>query len=228
MRRLIIAVDGYSSCGKSTCAKAIARRMGYVYIDTGAMYRAVTLLALEQGLYDSGTLNRRRLYAALPDLQIDFAYNGESGQPEIRLNGRTVEDRIRSGRVADLVSEVSALRPVRVRMTDLQRKMGTERGIVMDGRDIGTVIFPDADIKIFMTADDDVRAMRRLKELLGKNIETTFEEVKANLLKRDRLDKTRKNSPLKQAEDAIVLDNSHMTPEDQMVWFEGVLQKLKA
>ena len=202
--------------------------MGYVYIDTGAMYRAVTLFALEQGLYDSGTLNRRRLYAALPDLQIDFAYNGESGQPEIRLNGRTVEDRIRSGRVADLVSEVSALRPVRVRMTDLQRKMGTERGIVMDGRDIGTVIFPDADIKIFMTADDDVRAMRRLKELLGKNIETTFEEVKANLLKRDRLDKTRKNSPLKQAEDAIVLDNSHMTPEDQMVWFEGVLQKLKA
>ena len=228
MRRLIIAVDGYSSCGKSTFAKAIARRMGYVYIDTGAMYRAVTLFALEQGLYDSGTLNRRRLYAALPDLQIDFAHNGESGQPEIRLNGRAVEDRIRSGRVADLVSEVSALRPVRARMTDLQRKMGAERGIVMDGRDIGTVIFPDADIKIFMTADDDVRAMRRLKELLGKKIETTFEEVKANLLKRDRLDKTRKNSPLRQAEDAIVLDNSYMTPEDQMVWFEGVLQKMQA
>ncbi|MBQ5997798.1 MAG: (d)CMP kinase [Bacteroidales bacterium] len=228
MHRLIIAVDGYSSCGKSTFAKAIARRMGYVYIDTGAMYRAVTLFALEQGMYDSGTLNRRRLYAALPDLQIDFAHDGESGQPEIRLNGKVVEDRIRSGRVADLVSEVSALKPVRTRMTDLQRRMGADRGVVMDGRDIGTVIFPDADIKIFMTADSDVRAMRRLKELQQKHIETTFEEVKANILKRDRLDKTRKNSPLRQAEDAIILDNSHMTPEDQMVWFEDILQKLQA
>jgi len=224
MQQLIIAIDGYSSCGKSTFAKAIARRMGYVYIDTGAMYRAVTLYVLQHQLFDGVTLDRVQLEEALPRIRVDFARREAGTMPEVRLDGVFVEESIRSGQVADLVSEVSAIPAVRQHMTLLQRRMGVQRGVVMEGRDIGSVVFPDADIKIFMTADSDIRAMRRLKELQQKQMPSTFEEVKANLARRDHLDLTRQSSPLTRAEDAIVLDNSHMTMEEQMVWFEDLLQ----
>lgn len=224
MQKFIIAVDGYSSCGKSTFAKAIARRLQYVYIDTGAMYRAVTLFAVQEGFISDGRLDAGRLCSALGRICIDFVLNEASGTPEIRLNGVCVESQIRSGLVADKVSEVSALAPVREHMATLQRQMGARRGIVMDGRDIGTAIFPDADIKIFMTADSDIRAMRRLKEMQEKGVEASFDEIKANLAKRDYMDVHRDVSPLVQAEDAVVLDNSHMTVEDQMKWFEELLE----
>lgn len=228
MQKFIIAVDGYSSCGKSTFAKAIARHLQYVYIDTGAMYRAVTLYAVQKGFIHDNTLDAERLCLALDKIHIDFVLNPDTGTPEIRLNGSCVEHLIRSGQVADMVSEVSALAPVREHMATLQRAMGVRRGVVMDGRDIGTAIFPDADIKLFMTADSDIRAMRRQKEMQEKGVEASFEEIKANLAKRDDMDVHRAVSPLIQAEDAIVLDNSHMTLEDQMAWFEKLLKDKKA
>lgn len=225
MKKLIIAIDGHSSCGKSTFAKAIAQRLSYIYIDTGAMYRAVALYALQHGALQEGNLDVAKLIQLLSDIHIDFAWNESTRTPEVRLNGQGVEQQIRSIEVSNLVSEVSAVPEVRERMTILQRKMGMARGVVMDGRDIGTVIFPDADIKIFMTADMEVRASRRLKELQEKHIPGTLEEIRSNISKRDHIDQTRATSPLRQAPDAIVLDNSHMTLSDQMQWFENLLQQ---
>ena len=225
MDKLIIAIDGFSSCGKSTLAQAIAKKMGYIYIDTGAMYRSVTLYALQHGMYTGKTLDRKALINALPDIRIDFVLDPVSHVPVVRLNQQPVEHEIRSIEVSDLVSEVSSLPEVRERMMSLQRAMGRQRGIVMDGRDIGTVIFPDADIKLFMTADPEVRALRRLKELESKNIAGTLEEIRANISKRDHLDQTRATSPLIQAPDAIVLDNSQMTMEDELKWFDTLLKQ---
>lgn len=217
--KLIIAIDGYSSCGKSTFAKMIAQRLGYVYIDTGSMYRAVTLFAMRKSLISETTLDQEHLKELLAKVNIRFVRNVTTGQNDTYLNDENVEKEIRSLEVSQYVSQVSRLKFVREKMVDLQRKMGEERGVVIDGRDIGTVVFPNADIKIFMTADPDVRAQRRYDELIAKGDKITFQEVKENLIKRDHIDTTRTESPLKQATDAYVLDNSKLTPDDQMTWF---------
>lgn len=223
--KLIIAIDGYSSCGKSTFAKMIAQKLGYTYIDTGSMYRAVTLFAMRNNLLSDLTSNQEHMKVILNYVNIHFAKNVITGQNDIFLNDENVEEDIRSMDVAKYVSQVSQLKFVREKMVDLQRKMGEERGVVIDGRDIGTVVFPNANIKIFMTADPDVRAQRRYDELIAKGIKINFQEVKENIVKRDILDTTRAESPLKQAPDAYVLDNSHMTFDDQMTWFEKILKK---
>lgn len=219
-RDLIIAIDGHSSTGKSTYAKLIAKELGYVYVDSGAMYRAVTLYCMEHGLFDqtdepeAGEVN-----AQLEHLYITFRRNPETGVNETCINGRVVEQDIRSMAVSDHVSYISTLPDVRTQMVELQREIGQDGGVVMDGRDIGTVVYPHAHIKIFMTARPDVRAERRRKELEGKGIDEDFEKVKRNIMERDRIDSGRATSPLKQAEDAVLLDNSEMTIAEQMSWF---------
>lgn len=219
-KKLIIAIDGFSSTGKSTFAKLIAAELGYVYVDTGAMYRAVTLYCMEMGLFrNTESPDRKMVYGILPGIQISFRRNPETGQNETCLNDRIVEKEIRSMEVSGHVSYISTLADVRKKMVLQQREMGRQGGLVMDGRDIGTVVFPDADIKIFMTADEDVRAERRRKELEGKGILEDFNAVRANIAKRDRIDSGRAESPLKQAPDATVLDNSTMTLDEQMEWF---------
>lgn len=222
---LIIALDGYSSCGKSSFAKAIARELGYMYIDSGAMYRAVTLFAMQKGFIHDHNVDQQKLEQYLSDLVIDFRINPSSLKYETYLNNENVEEQIRSMNVSENVSEVSKIRAVRTRLVALQRKMGEKRGIVMDGRDIGTVVFPNADIKIFMTASLEVRAQRRFKELQDKGIAVSFGEVSQNLAQRDYIDQNREESPLKRADDALVLDNSDMTPKKQMEWFEKILGK---
>ena len=221
--KIIIALDGHSSCGKSTFAKRIASELEYTYIDTGAMYRAVTLACMEAGLFktsDSPPLEK--VEAVLEKVRLDLRYNPSRERTEIYLDGRMVEDRIRSMDVSGHVSYISAMGPVRRKMVEYQRRLGMNRGVVMDGRDIGTVVFPDAELKIFLTASPGVRAMRRYKELIEKGMEASLEQVKENLEKRDRIDSTRKESPLKKAPDARVLDNSQMTVDQQMVWFREV------
>ena len=226
-RKVVIAVDGYSSCGKSTFAKAIAKRLGYAYIDSGAMYRATTLYGLQNGMFDaSGVLNAPNLIAALPLINITFRFNGEKQRNETFLNGVCVEDEIRTIAVADKVSRVAEIGEVREQMVLLQQQMGKEKGIVMDGRDIGTVVFPDAEFKIFMTADPAIRAQRRYDELKAKGEEVDINEVEENIRKRDYIDENREVSPLRQASDALVLDNSHMTVEEQMVWVEEHLNRI--
>jgi cytidylate kinase len=226
-KKVVIAVDGYSSCGKSTFAKAIAKRLGYAYIDSGAMYRATTLYGLQNGMFDgNGVLNAPNLIAALPLINITFRFNGEKQRNETFLNGVCVEDEIRSIAVADKVSRVAEIGEVREQMVLLQQQMGKEKGIVMDGRDIGTVVFPDAEFKIFMTADPAIRAQRRYDELKGKGEEVDINEVEENIRKRDYIDENREVSPLRQASDALVLDNSHMTVEEQMVWVEEHLNRI--
>lgn len=227
MRKLIIAIDGFSACGKSTFAKAIARRLGYAYIDTGAMYRAVTLYALQKGIIDEERVDIPTLAAALDEIHITFQWNAETQKNETFLNGVSVEEEIRQGAVSEKVSEISAIKEVRRKLVSMQQEMGKNKAIVMDGRDIGTGVFPNADIKIFMTASVEVRTQRRYDELLQKGMPADWEKVKQNLLKRDHIDQTRTENPLRQALDAVVLDNSNMTPEEQMVWFEGVLEKVK-
>ncbi|MBP3483446.1 MAG: (d)CMP kinase [Alistipes sp.] len=218
-RKIIIAVDGFSSCGKSTFAKAIAAELGYIFIDTGAMYRAVTLYALEHGAIRSGIVDEEAVVALLGDMDIDFRFNPERGASDIYVNGDLVEGKIRTIEVSNCVSPVSSIRQVRGKLVAMQQAMGRKRGVVMDGRDIGTVVFPDAELKIFMTADPKVRAQRRYDELRAKGDDVSLEEIEANVLSRDRADMTRAISPLRQAEDAIVLDNSHMTVAEQMQWF---------
>lgn len=226
-KKVVIAVDGYSSCGKSTFAKAIAKRLGYAYIDSGAMYRATTLYGLQNGMFDAnGVLNAPNLIAALPLINITFRFNGEKQRNETFLNGVCVEDEIRSIAVADKVSRVAEIGEVREQMVLLQQQMGKEKGIVMDGRDIGTVVFPDAEFKIFMTADPAIRAQRRYDELKGKGEEVDINEVEENIRKRDYIDENREVSPLRKANDALVLDNSHMTVEEQMVWVEEHLNRI--
>ena len=224
-RKITIAIDGYSSTGKSSFAKAIAQRLGYIYVDTGAMYRAVTLYCINNGLLsESGEPHMQKIIQQLLEIKIVFAYNNELGKSETLLNGVNVEADIRSLKVSNHVSAVSAIPEVRSQMVELQRQMGRQGGIVMDGRDIGTVVFPDAELKIFMTANPKVRAMRRFSELEAKGQNVPLQEIEQNIRHRDYEDSHRATSPLRQAKDAVVLDNSHMTPEDQLQWFDKLLE----
>lgn len=219
-KRIIIAIDGHSSCGKSTFAKAIAARLGYIFIDTGAMYRAVTLYALEHGAINSGIVDESQVVAMLPQIEIDFRFNPLRGASDIYVNGDLVEGKIRTIEVSNCVSAVSSIAEVRAKLVAMQQRMGERRGVVMDGRDIGTVVFPEAELKIYMTADPMVRAERRFKELTAKGDNVTIEEIYENVVSRDKADMTRAISPLRKADDAIVLDNSHMSVEQQMEWFD--------
>lgn len=216
MKKIIIAVDGYSSTGKSTTAKAVAKALGYVYIDTGAMYRGVTYLALEKGLVSTQGVEIKPLMKALRHSKFNFVYNPALGFSELYLDGKNIEDNIRSIDVANWVSEIAKQPEVRTFLVNLQRKMGEEKDVVMDGRDIGTVVFPEAELKIFMTASEEVRAQRRFKELQAKGEKVSFEEVLANIKHRDHVDTTRKESPLRKADDAITIDNTHLTIEEQV------------
>ncbi|HUX55300.1 MAG TPA: (d)CMP kinase [Williamwhitmania sp.] len=225
--KITIAIDGYSSCGKSTFAKAIAKEFGYIYIDSGAMYRAVTLAAIRGGaVTEDGKLSKTKVLEMLPSLQIGFVFNASAGRFETMLNGEVIEDAIRTIEVSNLVSPVSAIAEVRTKMVALQQEMGKSKGIVMDGRDIGTVVFPHAELKIFMTADPKVRAMRRYKELQEKCQSVSLEEIEANVRNRDHMDQNREVSPLRKADDALVLDNSYMTPAEQMEWVRTIVEKL--
>jgi cytidylate kinase len=227
-KRIIIAIDGHSSCGKSTFAKAIAARLGYIFIDTGAMYRAVTLYALEHGAITSGIVDEGRVVAMLKDIEIDFRFNPERGASDIYVNGDLAEGKIRSIEVSNCVSAVSSIGEVRAMLVAMQQQMGHRGGVVMDGRDIGTVVFPEAELKIYMTADPMVRAERRYKELTAKGDQVTLEEIYENVVSRDKADMTRAISPLRKADDAIVLDNSHMSVEEQMAWFDEQYQRVCA
>ena len=218
-KKIVIAIDGFSSCGKSTFAKAIAAKLGYIFIDTGAMYRAVTLYALEQGAIVEGVVDQERVEQLLGEVEISFRFNSERGASDIYVNGVYAEDRIRGIEVSNCVSKVSSIGAVREKLVAMQQQMGSERGVVMDGRDIGTVVFPDAELKIFMTADPKVRAERRYKELTAKGDEVTMEEILENVISRDQADMTRAISPLRRAEDALELDNIYMSVEEQMAWF---------
>ena len=225
--KIIIAVDGFSSCGKSTFAKAIAARLGYIFIDTGAMYRAVTLFALEQGAIRSGIVHEDEVAALLDRIAITFRFNPERGASDIYVNGDLAEGKIRTIEVSNCVSRVSAIPEVRAKLVAMQQEMGRRKGVVMDGRDIGTVVFPDAEMKLFMTADPKVRARRRYDELRAMGDEVTLEEIERNVVERDKADMSRRVSPLRQAEDAIVLDNSRMTVDEQMEWFMARLAETK-
>ncbi len=225
-RKIVIAIDGFSSCGKSTFAKAIAARLGYIFIDTGAMYRAVTLYALEHGAVEEGVVDRERVVALLPEVNISFRFNSERGASDVYVNGECVEDKIRSIEVSSTVSKVSCIAEVREKLVAMQQEMGRARGVVMDGRDIGTVVFPDAELKIYMTADARVRAERRYAELVAKGDMVTMEEILENVISRDEADMTREISPLRQADDAVVLDNSYMSVEEQMAWFMERYEKI--
>lgn len=218
-KKIIIAIDGFSSCGKSTFAKSIAARLGYIFIDTGAMYRAVTLYALEHGAIRSGIADEERIVALLPEIAITFRFNPHRGASDIYVNGDLVEGKIRTIEVSNCVSAVSSIREVREKLVAMQQQMGERRGVVMDGRDIGTVVFPDAELKIYMTADPKVRAERRYAELRAKGDEVSFDEVLDNVISRDDADMHRAISPLRKADDAVVLDNSRMTVGEQMEWF---------
>ncbi len=217
--RIIIAIDGFSSCGKSTFAKAIAARLGYIFIDTGAMYRAVTLYAQEHDAIRSGIIDEEAVTRLLDEIAITFRFNPERGASDIYVNGDRVEGKIRTIEVSNCVSGVSAIPAVRRKLVAMQQAMGRQRGVVMDGRDIGTVVFPDAELKLFMTADPAVRAQRRYDELRAKGDEVSLEEIERNVRERDKADMSRAISPLRQAADAVVLDNSHMTVDEQMAWF---------
>ena len=219
VKKIVIAIDGFSSCGKSTFAKAIAARLGYIFIDTGAMYRAVTLCALNQGLVGEQSVDEAAVVAMLDRVNISFKFNSERGASDVYVNGECVEREIRTIEVSSCVSRISSIREVREKLVALQQQMGCDRGVVMDGRDIGTVVFPDAELKIFMTADPKVRAERRYAELTAKGDKVTMEEILENVISRDNADMTRAISPLRQADDAIVLDNSYMSVEEQMAWF---------
>lgn len=218
-KKIIIAIDGHSSCGKSTMAKDLARRIGYVYVDTGAMYRSVTLYALRHGLFNpDGTVKADLLREQMPEISISFKFNPETGRPDTYLNGELVEKDIRSLEVSNHVSPIAAIPFVRADMVAQQQRMGKEKGIVMDGRDIGTTVFPDAELKIFVTASAEVRAQRRFDELKAKGMPADYEDILRNVQERDYIDSHREVSPLRQAADALVLDNSHMTIAEQNDW----------
>jgi cytidylate kinase len=223
-KKIIITVDGYSSCGKSTFAKAIATELGYIYIDSGAMYRAVTLFALRRGLVEDGVANEEGILAAIPEISITFRPDSGTGFSATYINGEKVEREIRDREVSDSVSPVSTIAGVRARLVELQRAMGAGGGVVMDGRDIGTVVFPDAELKIFMTASPEVRAQRRYLELVSKGLPADREAVVKNITDRDRIDSSREASPLRRADDALILDNSDMTPAEQMEWFREIFK----
>ena len=236
MKKIIIAIDGHSSCGKSTMAKQLAKDIGYVYVDTGAMYRAVTLYAMRNGMYPDAGIKEDALKAAVDAgrIQISFKFNAETGRPDTYLNGEKVEDEIRQMEVSNRVSPIAALPFVRALLTEQQQVMGKEKGIVMDGRDIGTAVFPQAEMKVFVTATAKVRAQRRYEELLGKAktqkelAALSFDEVLKNVEERDYIDSHREVAPLRQAEDALVLDNSNMTREEQSAWLLAKYKEIVA
>lgn len=221
---MIIAIDGFSSTGKSTLAKQLASELNYIYVDTGAMYRAVALYALRNGIIDADHFDVEKLIQHLPEIQISFLFNKNLGFAEVYLNNENVEEEIRSIYVSQFVSRVAEISAVRAKLVEQQQAMGVEKGIVMDGRDIGTVVFPDAELKIFMTASAHTRAKRRYDELIAKGQEVTFEEILANVEERDYVDTHREDSPLKKAPDAIEIDNSDLTKAQQ---FEQVLHYVK-
>lgn len=225
MKRITIAIDGHSSCGKSTMAKDLARKIGYVYIDTGAMYRAVTLYAMRHGLIKDGEVKSEALHDEMKNIHISFQLNTDTQRPDTYLNGVYVEREIRSMEVSHHVSQIAALPFVRTAMVDMQREMGKEKGVVMDGRDIGTVVFPNAELKIFVTASAEIRAQRRYDELTAKGEECQLADILENVKQRDYLDSTRETSPLRKADDAIVLDNSNMTIEEQSDWLMKEFRK---
>jgi cytidylate kinase len=227
-KKLTIAIDGYSSSGKSTFAKKIAARLGYIFIDSGAMYRAVTLYALRHGMTAGREVDAEALVGALGEIHIEFRFNPAQGVSDIYLNGEKLGGELRTIEVSELVSEVSKIASVRRKLVEAQREIGREGGVVMDGRDIGTVVFPHADLKIFLTADPAVRAQRRYEELRAAGEDVSLEEIEANIRKRDHEDETREISPLRQASDAVVLDNSHLTLAEQMEWVDARLAKLDA
>jgi cytidylate kinase len=217
MRKITIAIDGFSSCGKSTLAKAIANKLGYRYIDTGAMYRATTLYFMRAGVIgEQGQIDQQQLLDLLDEVDVNFTYNGETKQSETLLNGENVEKEIRSMLVSGHVSKVSLIKEVRKKMVAMQKHMGREKAVVMEGRDIGTAVFPEAELKIFMTADPEVRVRRRYDELISKGQHTTEDEVRKNLEARDYDDTHRKENPLRKAKDAVLLDNSELSPQQQL------------
>lgn len=219
MRKITIAIDGYSSCGKSTMAKDLAREIGYIYVDTGAMYRSVTLFAMRNNLFnEDGSIKTDELKSRMNEINISFKLNGETGRPDTYLNGELVEKEIRSMDVSARVSKIAALPFVREALVAQQQAMGKEKGIIMDGRDIGTVVFPDAELKIFVTASAEVRAQRRYDELKAKGMPANFDDILKNVKERDYIDSHRETSPLRKADDALELDNSHMTIEEQKAW----------
>lgn len=220
MKKITIAIDGYSSCGKSTMAKDLAREVGYIYIDSGAMYRAVTLYCLENQLFTEEGIDTTKLEAALPDIHISFQLNPDTQRPMTFLNGENVEDRIRTMEVSSHVSPVAALPFVREALVKQQQDMGKEKGIVMDGRDIGTAVFPEAELKIFVVASAEIRAQRRYDELKAKGQEASYDEILSNVKERDYIDQNREVSPLRQADDAILLDNSNLTIGEQKQWLK--------
>lgn len=220
-KKIIIAIDGYSSTGKSTIAKQLAAKLGYIYVDSGAMYRTVTLYAMNHQLVDLNTLKKDELIHQLQNIDIQFKFNESLGFAEVYLNGNNVEKKIRTLEVSNLVSKVSAIPEVRKKLVAEQSKIGKDKGVVMDGRDIGTVVFPNAELKLFMTSSADTRAKRRYNELLEKGDKVTYEDVLQNVVERDRIDTTRAVSPLVKAEDAIEIDNSNLTKEEQ---FDKILQ----
>jgi len=219
MSKIIIAIDGHSSCGKSTMAKALAQQVGYIYVDSGAMYRAVTLFALRHQLFNAdGSVKAEALQARMSDVKVHFKLDSATNLPVTYLNEERVEDEIRTLEVSQHVSPIAALPFVREAMTAAQQAMGEEKGIVMDGRDIGTAVFPHAELKIFVTASAEVRAQRRFDELQAKGLPASYEDILKNVQERDYIDSHREVSPLRQAEDALVLDNSHLTREQQNQW----------
>ncbi|NAY93215.1 (d)CMP kinase [Muricauda sp. JGD-17] len=225
MGKITIAIDGYSSTGKSTIAKQLATALGYVYVDTGAMYRAVTHYAIDQGFTDHN-VDAPALIAHLPKINLEFVPNPTTGRSDMYLNGKNVEKEIRTMKVSRQVSKVAAITEVREKLVQMQQQMGKDKGVVMDGRDIGTVVFPDAELKLFMTASAETRAARRYKELLGRGEQVTYEEVLKNVRERDRIDSTREVSPLRKAVDAIELDNSDMGLQEQYNRVHGYALRL--
>lgn len=219
MKKIVIAIDGFSSCGKSTMAKDLARRIGYVYVDTGAMYRSVTLFALNHHLFnEDGSVKADQLEKLMPEVNISFKLNTETGRPDTYLNGVCVENDIRGMEVSSHVSPIAAIPFVREALVAQQQRMGGDKGIVMDGRDIGTTVFPGAELKIFVTASAEVRAQRRYDELKAKGAEANYDDILKNVQERDYIDTHREVSPLRKADDALELDNSHMTIEEQNAW----------
>ena len=227
MKKIIVAIDGHSSCGKSTMAKALARQLGYIYVDTGAMYRAVTLFALQHKLFNAdGTVKAKELQSMMSQVQVSFVLNEDTHLPETHLNGVSVEREIRTMEVSSHVSPIAALPFVREAMVAQQREMGKQKGIVMDGRDIGTTVFPHAELKVFVTASAEIRAQRRFKELQEKGMDANYEAILKNVQERDYIDSHREVSPLCQAEDAILLDNSNMSISNQQQWLLEQVQRI--
>lgn len=219
MKKIVIAIDGYSSCGKSTMAKNLARQLGYVYVDTGAMYRAVTLYALRHQLFKAdGEVDAASLQRAMPDIRISFQFNAQTGKPDTYLNDELVEQEIRTMQVSERVSKIATLPFVRTALVAQQQRMGKDKGIVMDGRDIGTVVFPHAELKIFVTASAEVRAQRRYDELQQKGMPARYDDILKNVQERDYIDSHREVSPLRKADDAVELDNSNLTIDEQQQW----------